>query len=49
MGLGLSFVAMVLDHHGATLDIDSAPLRGTTFRIRFPAATGSEPATDGRR
>lgn len=38
MGLGLSFVAMVLDHHGATLDIDSAPFAGTTFRIRFPAA-----------
>jgi signal transduction histidine kinase len=36
MGLGLSFVAMVLDHHSATLEIDSAPLRGTTFRIRFP-------------
>jgi signal transduction histidine kinase len=36
MGLGLSFVAMVLEHHGAELHIDSAPLRGTTFRIRFP-------------
>jgi signal transduction histidine kinase len=36
MGLGLSFVAMVLEHHSATLEIDSAPLRGTTFRIRFP-------------
>jgi signal transduction histidine kinase len=38
MGLGLSFVAMVLDHHGGALEIDSAPLRGTTFRIRFPLA-----------
>jgi signal transduction histidine kinase len=38
MGLGLSFVAMVLEHHGATLEIDSAPLRGTTFRLRFPLA-----------
>jgi signal transduction histidine kinase len=37
MGLGLSFVAMVLEHHGATLEIDSAPLRGTTFRLRFPS------------
>jgi signal transduction histidine kinase len=36
MGLGLSFVAMVLEHHRATLEIDSTPLRGTTFRIRFP-------------
>lgn len=36
MGLGLSFVAMVLEHHGAALEIESAPLRGTTFRVRFP-------------
>lgn len=36
MGLGLSFVAVVLEHHGATLDIESAPLRGTTFRVRMP-------------
>ncbi len=40
MGLGLSFVAMVLEHHGAALEIDSAPLRGTTFRVRFPLAIG---------
>jgi signal transduction histidine kinase len=38
MGLGLSFVAVVLEHHGAQLEIESAPLRGTTFRIRFPLA-----------
>jgi signal transduction histidine kinase len=39
MGLGLSFVAMVLEHHRATLEIESAPLRGTTFRLRFPLAS----------
>ncbi len=38
MGLGLSFVAMVMEHHGAALEIESAPLRGTTFRLRFPLA-----------
>lgn len=38
MGLGLSFVAVVLEHHNATLEIESAPLRGTTFRLRFPLA-----------
>jgi signal transduction histidine kinase len=38
MGLGLSFVAVVLDHHRAALEIDSAPLKGTTFRIRLPLA-----------
>lgn len=36
MGLGLSFVAMVLEHHGAKLEIESEPLKGTVFRVRFP-------------
>jgi signal transduction histidine kinase len=36
MGLGLSFVVSILEHHHATLEIDSAPLRGTTFRAKFP-------------
>ena len=36
MGLGLSFVAMVIERHGATLEIESAPLAGATFRVRFP-------------
>lgn len=38
MGLGLSFVTVILEHHRATLEIESAPLRGTTFRVRFPRA-----------
>lgn len=38
MGLGLSFVAVVLEHHHGTMEIESAPLRGTTFRIRIPLA-----------
>lgn len=38
MGLGLSFVAMVLEHHGGELSIQSEPNAGTTFRIAFPAA-----------
>ena len=37
MGLGLSFVQVVLDNHHARLEIDSAPLQGTTFRVRFAA------------
>ena len=36
MGLGLSFVAVVLEHHQAVLTIESEPLSGTTFVIRFP-------------
>src|SRR5207237_1431508 len=38
MGLGLSFTVVVLEHHGAELEIDTAPLKGTTFRVRFPLA-----------
>jgi signal transduction histidine kinase len=36
MGLGLSFVTVILEHHRAELEIDSAPLLGTTFRASFP-------------
>ncbi len=42
MGLGLSFVVAILEHHHARLEIDSEPLRGTTFRLRFPAARAPE-------
>lgn len=37
MGLGLSFVQMILEHHGAALEIESEPLKGATLRVRFPA------------
>ena len=38
MGLGLSFVTAILEHHRARLEIESEVRRGTTFRARFPAA-----------
>jgi signal transduction histidine kinase len=38
MGLGLSFVLVILEHHGAKLEIDSEPLGGATFRISFPSS-----------
>jgi signal transduction histidine kinase len=38
MGLGLSFVVTILEHHRSALEINSEPLRGTTFRVRFPVA-----------
>ena len=38
MGLGLSFVMVVLENHRAILDIDSEPMRGTRFRLTFPQA-----------
>jgi signal transduction histidine kinase len=36
MGLGLSFTVVVLEHHKAELEIDSQPLLGAMFRVRFP-------------
>lgn len=38
MGLGLSFVNVILEHHQAKLEIESAPEQGTTFRARFPVS-----------
>lgn len=38
MGLGLSFVVVVLEHHAATLEIESESEKGSLFRIRFPLA-----------
>jgi signal transduction histidine kinase len=43
MGLGLSFVAVVLEHHRTELTIDTAPLKGATFRVWFPPPAQSEP------
>jgi signal transduction histidine kinase len=36
MGLGLSFVLVILGHHKAQLEIQSQPLHGALFRARFP-------------
>lgn len=38
MGLGLSFVQVILEHHRATLEIESGAGQGALFRLRFPAA-----------
>jgi len=37
-GLGLAMVYGVAERHGATLDIDSEPGKGTTIRLSFAAA-----------
>jgi PAS domain S-box-containing protein len=39
-GLGLAMVYGIIQRHGGTVDIASAPGNGTTFTIRFPQATG---------
>jgi signal transduction histidine kinase len=49
MGLGLSFVSVILAHHKASLDVESKPHQGATFRVRFPAATPLSPGTPGER
>jgi signal transduction histidine kinase len=38
MGVGLSFVTVILDHHQARLDIESEPMAGSRFRVSFPVA-----------
>lgn len=38
MGLGLSFVVVILEHHRATLEIESTTLKGTLFRVAVPLA-----------
>jgi signal transduction histidine kinase len=44
MGLGLAFVAVIVERHRAALEIESTPLQGTTFRLRF---TSESPAHNG--
>ncbi len=45
-GLGLAVVRAIVARHGGNIDIESAPGRGTTVRVRLPAATDpQEPPT----
>jgi PAS domain S-box-containing protein len=57
-GLGLPQVLTVVQRHGGTVELDSAPGRGTTFNLKFPRArnrrgrTGPQPertASEARR
>ena len=44
-GLGLCLVQGIVARHGGQIDIESAPGRGTTVRIRFPVEGVTRPKT----
>jgi two-component system, OmpR family, sensor kinase len=44
-GLGLSIVASLAAAHGGSVELDSAPGQGATFRVALPLAPGT--GTDG--
>jgi len=37
-GLGLSIVSALVAAHGGTVELDTAPTKGSTFRVRLPSA-----------
>jgi signal transduction histidine kinase/CheY-like chemotaxis protein len=47
-GLGLPQVLGILERHAGTIDVRSAPTRGTTFRLTFPASSRETAARAGK-
>ncbi|GAC1314886.1 MAG: hypothetical protein NVSMB2_05130 [Chloroflexota bacterium] len=41
-GLGLASAKQLVDLHGGSISVDSAPSRGTTFVVQLPIANGAE-------
>jgi len=40
-GLGLAIVQAIVEHHGGTVNLASAPGQGTTIRVRLPSAASA--------
>src|SRR6185436_3359879 len=43
-GLGLTLVQQILESHGGSVEVDSAPGTGSTFRLMFPRGLSGAPA-----
>ena len=48
-GLGLSTVMGIVEQSGGTIDVESAPGRGTAFCVRFPRVDGAAVVIDTHR